>query len=93
VKHSYNFTSTGEGAYNFAVRDTPFYIIAPTKEVATLHAKQETSSAKLTGNLVLPRAVEPLQKRATFRGCSSSQQSNLNTAASNAQSYAASALS
>ena len=44
----------------------------------------------LSGTLAVSRALD---KRASFNGCSSTQQTQLDSAASGAQSYAASALS
>lgn len=93
LKHNYNFTGTGEGAYTFEPRNIPFYIVGENNKVTTIHAEAEASAAKLVGRLVYPREVESLAKRATFRSCSSTRQSQIITAYGSAQSYASSALS
>ncbi|KAF8068946.1 hypothetical protein FPV67DRAFT_1625073 [Lyophyllum atratum] len=90
LSEAYNFTKSGEGAYSFEANNL-FYIVDSANKAVPLHATGEAHHAKLLGKLAVVRPAE--LKRATFNGCSSTQQSGLNTAASSAQSYAASASS
>ncbi|KAL0951695.1 hypothetical protein HGRIS_008371 [Hohenbuehelia grisea] len=87
---TYNFTSTGEGAYNFEARNL-FHYIDAQNNIVPIYADAATHSASISGKLAV--AQPSLVKRASFVGCSSSQQSLLNQAASAAQTYAANALS
>ncbi|KAF8652383.1 hypothetical protein AX16_004411 [Volvariella volvacea WC 439] len=90
LSQAYNFTSSGEGAYDFEARNL-FHIVDADNKLVPVYASSEAHSAKLTGKLAVARPT--IAKRATYNGCSSTQQSNLVSAASAAQSYAASALS
>ncbi|CAL1694054.1 unnamed protein product [Somion occarium] len=94
LSSAYNFTSSGEGKYTVEANNL-FHIVDPaTNAPVALRADAEVHSAAITGTLAIARRSNTrLTKRATFTGCSSSQQSTLNTAASSAQSYAASSLS
>jgi len=90
LSEAYNFSKSGEGAYAVEANNL-FYIVDPSNKAVPLYANAEAHVAKLTGKLAVVRSTQI--KRATFNGCSSTQQSQLNTAASSAQSYAAGALS
>ncbi|GLB42303.1 putative to MEROPS metallopeptidase family M35 [Lyophyllum shimeji] len=90
LSEAYNFSKSGEGVYSVEANNL-FYIVDPSNKAVPLYATTEAHHAKLTGKLAVVRA--PQVKRATFNGCSSTQQSQLNTAASSAQSYASSAAS
>jgi len=83
---AYNLTSTGEGVYTIEPSNHFTYIGASGTPV-DIHANNDASEVKVSGNLFVSRK----QKRASFVGCSASQQSQLNTAAANAQSYAGNA--
>lgn len=87
---TYNFTATGEGAYNFEARNL-FHIVDSDKTITPLYADVETHAAKISGKLAIAKPA--IQKRATFVGCSATRQTQLNAAASQAQTYAANALS
>ncbi|KAG5633297.1 hypothetical protein DXG03_007665, partial [Asterophora parasitica] len=87
---SFNFSKSGEGAYHLEANNL-FYIVDKENKAVPIYAKAEAHRTKLTGKLAVVRPAE--LKRATFNGCSSTQQSQLNTAASSAQTYAANALS
>jgi len=90
LSEAYNFSKSGEGAYSFEANNL-FYIVDSSNKAVPLYANAEAHTAKLVGKLAVVRPAE--LKRATFVGCSSTQQSQLNTAASSAQSYAAGASS
>jgi peptidyl-Lys metalloendopeptidase len=87
---AYNFSDAGEGTYSFEARNL-FYAVDDSTKVTPVHATVESHTARVSGKLAVSRPV--IQSRATYNGCSSSQQSSLVSAASAAQSYAASALS
>jgi len=91
VTHTYDFTKSGEGEYTVRPLETFHIIDDVTGEVVPITAAASTHTVNVTGTLRVPR--QEVAKRASFNGCSSSQQSALNTAASNAQSYASSAAS
>lgn len=66
------------------------YIDPATNAPVELYAEHpQAHSAAVDGKLVVGRSTKT--KRATYTGCSSSQQSSLVSAASAAQSYASSA--
>ena len=87
---AYNFTLSGEDAYTFDASKSLFHL-ADEGSIVPIEAETEAHTAKLAGKLAAPRAT--LTKRASYNGCSSSRQTSLVSAASAAQSYAASALS
>ncbi|KAL4246974.1 secreted metalloproteinase M35 [Abortiporus biennis] len=88
---AYNFTSSGAGAYTVEANNLFHYVDPATNKAVPIYANAEVHSAKVAGQLAVARNT--LTKRATFTGCSSSQQSGLNAAAPAAQTYAANALS
>ncbi|KAF5379072.1 hypothetical protein D9615_005979 [Tricholomella constricta] len=90
LSEAYNFSKSGEGSYSVEANNL-FYIVDSSNNAVPIYANADAHRAKLTGKLAVTRRAEV--KRATFNGCSSTQQSQLNTAASSAQSYAAGALS
>ncbi|KAG6894865.1 hypothetical protein C0992_004261 [Termitomyces sp. T32_za158] len=79
-----------EGEYKI-VSNNQFYLVNVKKEAATINATVNTYTTTLTGKLSTDRFTQV--KRATYYGCSSSEQSSLVSAASGAQSYAANAYS
>ncbi|KAG6894864.1 hypothetical protein C0992_004260 [Termitomyces sp. T32_za158] len=79
-----------EGEYKI-VSNNQFYLVNVKKEAAPIYATVNAYTTTLTGKLSIDRFSQV--KRATFIGCSSSQQSSLISAASGAQSYAANAYS
>ncbi|KAK7037539.1 hypothetical protein VNI00_011031 [Paramarasmius palmivorus] len=97
LSSAYNFTLPGEGLYDIHA-DNLFQIVDPaTNELTDLRATQETSlQANVKGKLAIARREVPsngLAKRATYRSCSSTQQSQLSAAATAAANYASSASS
>ncbi|PPQ80565.1 hypothetical protein CVT25_001599 [Psilocybe cyanescens] len=92
--NAYNFTTPGAGAYDIQAKNL-FYIVNPDNSVSSIYADHTSSHrAHISGKLAVTRpSAASLAKRASYNGCSSSQQSALVSAASAAQSYAASSLS
>ncbi|KAF9529058.1 hypothetical protein CPB83DRAFT_765596 [Crepidotus variabilis] len=91
LSEAYNFTTSGAGTYDIHANNL-FYVVGDDSTIQTVHADSATShSAQISGPLAVARST--VEKRATYNGCSSSQQSSLVSAASAAQSYAASAYS
>ncbi|KAF8646489.1 hypothetical protein AX16_007191 [Volvariella volvacea WC 439] len=87
LSQAYNLTNTGVGDYTFEANNR-FYIVGADNHVSTVYADGEVHTARVSGRLAAARRDEGLTKRATFVGCSSSQQSLINTAASSATTYA-----
>jgi len=90
VAKAYDFAKSGTGEYS--VTPLNHFIVVrddgtPEDTYATVG---DTAKVKLTGDLPAPRVHE---KRASFVGCSASQQSQISAAASSAQLYAWNALS
>jgi len=93
VHEAYNFTTSGAGVYDIHANNL-FYVVNEDSTVSPVHADvSDGHSARVSGTLAIARSEPALQKRASFSSCSSSQQSSINTAIPQAQSYAASALS
>lgn len=92
VSASYNFTGSGEGKYSFAAVNRFHYVDPETGAPVELYADHpEVHTSSVAGKLAVSRPT--LTKRATYNGCSSSEKTSLVSAASAAQSYAASAYS
>ncbi|KAK7438460.1 hypothetical protein VKT23_018073 [Stygiomarasmius scandens] len=93
LSSAYNFTSSGEDSYDISP-STLFFVVDPsTREVSTLTAKVEsTLKSKLDGTLAIARRA-PMHKRASFNGCSESQQSDIQAAIPVANTYASEAVS
>jgi peptidyl-Lys metalloendopeptidase len=94
VSAAYNFTLPGEGKYSIEASNLFHYVDAENNAVA-LRAENVALHTAVKGQLAVARNVRPTatRKRATYDGCSSSQKSDLTTAAAAAQSYAAGAQS
>ncbi|KAI0639830.1 peptidyl-Lys metalloendopeptidase [Trametes polyzona] len=90
---AYNFTLPGEGKYTVEPSNLFHFVDPETNEVREIRAETETHVAALKGKLAVTRPTPTITKRATYNGCSSSQQSSLASAAPAAQSYAANARS
>lgn len=90
VSEAYNFTSPGEGTYSFEAQNV-FYNVGDNGEITPIHADTQAHSVSLSGQLAI--ASSRVSKRATFDGCSSSEQSMINSAAAAAKTYATNALS
>ena len=88
VSTAYNFTGSGAGAYSIQP-STLFTFVGADGTLNDLDATVEHVEVDLSGTLAVSRTFD---KRATFNGCSATQQSQINSATSGAQKYAASAL-
>jgi len=88
VSTAYDFTRSGTGDYTIKPSNLFTYVNAdgtPKNLYATI---EDAAKVKLSGKLSVSRAH---YKRATFNDCSSSQQSDIELAASNAHVYASTA--
>jgi len=86
---AYNFTRTGAGDYSIKPSNLFTYVDADGIPRGVL-ADIKSAKVKLSGNLAVTRAHK---KRASFVSCSSTRQTELNTAATNAVNYASDAYS
>ncbi len=87
VANAYNFTGSGETSYTIAPSTLFYYIDADTNELLTINAETvQKHTAKLSGTLAVVR--RELDKRITYSGCSTSEESALVSAAAAAQTYA-----
>jgi peptidyl-Lys metalloendopeptidase len=89
VGNAYSFSNSGAGTYDIHAENS-FLIVNEDNTVSTIHADSQAHTAKIAGKLATVRPT-PIAKRASYVGCSSSEQTSLVSAASAAQSYAASA--
>ncbi|KAK7437149.1 hypothetical protein VKT23_018776 [Stygiomarasmius scandens] len=88
LSSAYNFTNSGEDTYDIEALNKFFIVDPSTLEVSEISAKQETAhQSKLSGTLSIAPKTS-LTKRASFVGCSSSEQSQINSAISAAATYA-----
>ncbi|KDQ16121.1 hypothetical protein BOTBODRAFT_157394 [Botryobasidium botryosum FD-172 SS1] len=87
----FNFSAAGAGAYHFSPSST-FTAVSATGELTTVQADTVAApTLHVSGKLAPSASLSPassLGRRATFRSCSASQQSLINTAVSSAQTYA-----
>ncbi|CCO36875.1 Peptidyl-Lys metalloendopeptidase Short=MEP [Rhizoctonia solani AG-1 IB] len=93
----YNLTSTGVGAYTVDAANL-FRVVEADSSLTDIYADVVAAKVKVQGKLASFKnaAVEPvsrLSKRASYTGCSSTQQSQLASAISSGQSYASSSYS
>ncbi|KAF9265890.1 peptidyl-Lys metalloendopeptidase [Marasmius fiardii PR-910] len=86
LSSAYNFTLPGEGTYNVHANNLFLYVDPATNEIKELQAVHEAPfTSSLTGKLaVAPR----YSKREVYQSCSSSQQSQVASAANQAVTYA-----
>ncbi|CAE6432513.1 unnamed protein product [Rhizoctonia solani] len=93
---TYNFTLCGEGTYNFSASNT-FKYVDESGELKTIEASATTSKFKVAGKLATSShytAASTVNKRAvSFTGCSSSQQSQIQAAATASDTMVANANS
>jgi peptidyl-Lys metalloendopeptidase len=93
----YNFTSSGAGEYQFSASNIFQYVDASGK-LATVAADTQSHKLKVDGSLASFKGVPNHDRRGlrprtvTFNGCTSTQQSQISTAASSAVTYAANAV-
>ncbi|KAF5316045.1 hypothetical protein D9619_006759 [Psilocybe cf. subviscida] len=94
VGHAYNFSLSGAATYDIHANNA-FLIVNESNTVSTISADSEAHTIKVAGRSNKLAAVHhaPIAKRASYNGCTSSQQTAVVSAASAAQSYASSAYS
>ncbi|KAL1729952.1 hypothetical protein EV714DRAFT_250807 [Schizophyllum commune] len=85
---AYDFTDSGEDAYDFDT-DKTFYHLADNGTIIPLEASTSKHSAKLAGKLAVARL--PISKRADFNKCNDTQSAQINDAIEAATNYAAEA--
>lgn len=89
VSKTYNFTDSGPGTYSFNIVSDQFHYVNDAGEPIAISAiRPAVHSASLSGKLASPRHTLP--GRATYNGCSSSEETALVAAAAAAQNYASS---
>ena len=86
---AYNFTQSGTGDYSIEPSNLFTYVDADGTPKSLYATVEDVAEVKLSGNLATPRVHN---KRASFVSCSSTSQSQLSTAAANAQAYATDAF-
>ncbi|KAH7322056.1 lysine-specific metallo-endopeptidase-domain-containing protein [Rhizoctonia solani] len=86
----YNFTQSGEGAYSFGATNV-FNYVDGSGELKTIEASSNSHQFKLAGKLAVPRDyTHSISRRAvSYTGCTSTQQSQISTAASSSNTYVA----
>jgi len=85
VTKAYDFTKSGTGEYSVEPRNLFTAVDAGGTPKDVYATVGKTAKVKLSGDLPAPHVHD---KRATFDSCSSEEQSQLRTAAKNAQTYA-----
>ncbi|KAG8742473.1 hypothetical protein FRC11_014311, partial [Ceratobasidium sp. 423] len=90
----YNFTQSGEGAYNFGAANI-FNYVDEAGELKTIEASSNSHQFKLAGKLAVPNGyTNSISRRAvSYTGCTSTQQSQISTAATSSNTYVANANS
>ncbi|THH21152.1 hypothetical protein EW146_g365 [Bondarzewia mesenterica] len=92
----YNFTSVGVGKYGFDANNRFFYVDAEN-QLQAIEAETTATASKVTGKLAAVGkrpARRSVERRAIgYNGCSSSRESSISTAASNAVTYVNNATS
>lgn len=90
---TYDFSGAGEGKYTVVARDL-FHYVDSNSNLVPIQATSQGHSFSLSGKLAsTSRSARALNKRARFVECTDSQQSTINNAAAQAQTYAGEALS
>jgi peptidyl-Lys metalloendopeptidase len=91
---AYNFTASGSGSYTIEPSNLFHYVDAASSTAVPIYADVASAHvAALSGKLAVARPSPTLTKRESFVGCSSSEKSEVSSAATAAQSYAAAAYS
>ena len=89
VSTMYNFTNSGEDTYSIEPLK-PFYVVDnSSNDIITIHPDVVAHTAKISGKLAVSRPV--VEKRASYNGCSSAQQSQISSAIPAAKTYASNA--
>jgi peptidyl-Lys metalloendopeptidase len=86
---AYNLTSTGEGVYTIEPSNL-FTYIDNSDNLVKIYAKNDASEVSVSGSLSVSR-IKRRATFATFNNCTSSEQTQVNTAATNGNTYAANA--
>ncbi|CAE6457987.1 unnamed protein product [Rhizoctonia solani] len=86
----YNFTQSGEGAYSFGAANV-FNYVDQSGELKTIEASSNSHQFKLSGKLAVPHGyTSSISRRAvSYTGCTSTQQSQISTAATSSNTYVA----
>ena len=92
MSSAYNFTTPGAGKYTVEASNL-FHYVDANEEISEIRADAEPHVATLSGKLAATRPTPTITRREQYNGCSSSEQSAINSAAPAAQSYVAAALS
>jgi peptidyl-Lys metalloendopeptidase len=90
VSKAYNFNEASSGTYDITARNL-FYLVDDSAKVTPIYATNGAHTARVSGKIPATRPAH--QTRASYNGCSSSQQSQLVSAAAAAQNYAGAAFS
>lgn len=90
VGDAYNFTPSGAGTYSIEASNLFHYVDASGAPVEIRASVNNAIVASVKGKLAVARPA--LSRRATYRSCSSSRQTDLVSAASQAQTYAGNSL-
>jgi len=85
----YDFTETGEGVYTIEPSNL-FTYIDTSDNLVNIYAKNDASEVNISGSLSVSR-IQQRATLATFNNCTSSQQTQINTATTNGNTYAANA--
>ncbi|KAF9010206.1 peptidyl-Lys metalloendopeptidase [Cyathus striatus] len=91
LSEAYNFTLPGAGKYSVEASNLFYVVDDATGDISTVYADAEAHTAVVSGTLAVAR--RHIEKRATYNGCTSSEQTSLVSAAAGAKTYAANALS
>lgn len=93
MSKAYNFTQSGTGKYNIEANNL-FHYVDDSSNAVPIYADAAAHETSLAGPLAVSRrsASPSLQKRYTYNGCSTTEQTGLKAAAPAAQTYAANAL-
>ncbi|CAE6476527.1 unnamed protein product [Rhizoctonia solani] len=83
----YNFTNTGAGEFKIDASNV-FQYVDSNGKLAKIEATSESKKFGITGNLGLPKIqARSLGKRVSYVGCSSTRQSQINSAVTAANNY------
>ncbi|CAE6422435.1 unnamed protein product [Rhizoctonia solani] len=94
----YNLTSTGPGAYTIDAANL-FRVVEADSSLTDIYADIDSTEIKIQGklasfkNAAVPSSAPSLDKRASYSGCSSTQQSQIASAIGSAQNYASNSYS
>ncbi|KAJ7166974.1 peptidyl-Lys metalloendopeptidase [Mycena filopes] len=91
LSKAYNFTASGAATYDIAAANKFQYVDPATSALVTIFADHaDTHTAAISGELAVSRRA--LDKRIAYQSCSTSEKSQLVSAAAAAQTYANNAV-